>query len=390
MQLLRGLASTLQGILMKMKPPGADRSPNSDALSNIELPQELKVAKFAAGMLYKSLGNLCPNPDHASHDVLFRLDTEESVFPMERKGEFRLKVAFESSSDCPTWFDINSVVQLREAALSGDNDDMDLDVAVVSASVDGSIPFDFPEPRQQLVLPRPSVSSSRSNMQRFTGEHTARFCLYNHRQQVRSSSLVAAELRDSEACTHIFYYPGTDESQTPGEKTNILSLHDSLRGCKRLEPRQKIRLARIISESLLKFDPSDWLRCDLDTKNILVYTVKGRLEPHLRIRLQNSTDHLTSGFGKKASQVLEQLSKIMCEIAIGPRKIARQATDLDRLYEEVEGGLNRGYASVVKHCREMANEWQRGVVTEKTLMDDFYGKVVSSLRELEERINGTS
>lgn len=385
MQMLVGLTGALQGVLMKLKPPGADRSPHPDVLSNIELPQELKVAKFAAGMLYKSLGNLCPNPDHASHDVLFRLDTKESVFP-EGKGEFRLKVAFEGSSDCPTWFDINSVVQLREAALDGDNDDMDLDVAVVSASVDGNIPFDVPDHRQHEVLPRPSMSSSRSHLQRLAGEHTARFCLYNHRQQVHTSSLVAAELRDSEACTHIFYYPETKELQTTHEETNIVSLNDSLHARKRLEPRQKVRLARMISESLLKFDPSDWLRCDLDSKNILVYPVKGKLEPHLRIRLQSPSDHLTSGFGKKASEVLEQLSHIMCEIALSPRKTTKQAKHPDRLYEEVEGALNRRYASVVEHCREMAEEWQRRSIDEKVLMDNFYDKVVRSLRELEKRI----
>ncbi|KAL1870890.1 hypothetical protein Daus18300_004979 [Diaporthe australafricana] len=341
----------------------------------MELPQELKVAKFAAGMLYKSLGNLCPNPDHASHDVLFRLDTTEAVFPTERKGEFRLRVAFEGSSDCPTWFDINSVVQLREAALDGDNDDMDLDVAVVSASVDGNIPSDFPDPRQQEVRPRPSISSSRSHMQRSAGDHTARFCLYNHRQQVRSSSLVAAELRDSDACTHIFYYPETEESQNPGEETHILSLHDILRARKRLEPRQKVRLARIISESLLKFNPSDWLRCNLDTINILVYSVKENLEPHLRIRLQSTTDCVTSVFGKTASQVLKQLSEIMCEIAIGPRKMSKLAADPDRLYEEVEGELNKGYATIVESCRQMADECWRGTANEKALLDDFYGKV---------------
>lgn len=80
----------------------------------------------------------------------------------------------------------------------------------------------------------------------------------------------------------------------------------------------------------------------------------------------------------------------MCKLAIGPRKVARQATHPDRLDEEVEGGLNRGYASAVKHCREMADEWQQRTVIEKTLMDGFYGKVVSSLRELEERIPGKS
>ncbi|KAI3396770.1 hypothetical protein diail_11670 [Diaporthe ilicicola] len=387
MKLLRKLAKALQGILIGLKPPSVDRSPKPDALSTIELPQELKVARFAAGMLYKSLGNLCPNPDHASHNVLFRLDTTEAVFPVERKGEFRLRVAFEGSSNCPTWFDINSVVQLREAALDEDNDDMDLDVAVVSASADGNGPFDFPDRRQQDVHPRPSISSSRS--QRFAGEHTARFCLYNHRQQVRSASLVAAELRYSDACTHVFYYPATEEARNLDEEHRISSLHESLRGRRRLEPRQKIRLARIISESLLKFDPSDWLRCDLDTNNILVYTVKDNLEPHLRIRLQSTTDCLAPGFGKIASRVLEQLSKIMCEIAIGPKKASKMATELDRLHEVVEEELNKGYASVVKHCRLLAGECWRGIATDKILMDRFYGEVVSSLRELEGRICDT-
>ncbi|KUI55304.1 hypothetical protein VP1G_02714 [Cytospora mali] len=372
----------------RLAPPSGEKGTNKEIGTG--LPEEIELAQVAATMLYNSLGNVCPNPDHHSHNVRFNLGTQESIEMVKdgsKTGTFKLRVAFESSStNSQTWFNVASVVtaQEREQVLQpaynipeAQPDQMDLDTDTEGAASDRSFNFSSP-----LHWERPRPSSSFSDLKSVdTVKHTAYFCLNNYQQHTEE---LAARLQHSEACEHWLRYPKEqDLPQSTSNDDHIPNLCALVQ--QRLSRRDRVRLARIIAESVLKLNATDWLRNDFDGENVLVYNINRSYEPHLRVTINKPVRYEppNSGGENRTSQNLDKLSGILSDIALGTNRRRKDYKD-ERLYRKVKEGLNIGYADVVRDCKEMADMQISATRDNEAIMTQFYTKVVSALRHLEE------
>lgn len=368
----------------KLAPPSGERRSGRELDLAIALPDEVELAQVAAGCLYESLGNVCPNPNHDSHDVCFNLGTQESVTTFDngqKKGKFELKVAFESSKTSQTWFNVASIVTAQEGEqfLEVQPDQMDIGAVVESTLSDKAMDPGSPTPRQYLSRARSSPSFSNLRREHCV-EHTAHFCLYNHRQQTQE---LAARLKHSEACEHWLHYPEAEDlTQVSGDGVQMQKLCALVQ--EKLSRRARVRLARIVAESVLKFNKTEWLRNDLDGENVLVYSINKDYEPYLRVQItkSGSPEPPTPGSENRMSHTFLKLAGILSDIAIGANK--RQANDSnEKLYRKVKKGLNMAYADVVRECENMGHAQNPNTKTHESVMTEFYSKVVKSLRRLE-------
>ncbi|KUI67680.1 hypothetical protein VM1G_03593 [Cytospora mali] len=371
----------------RLAPPSGERATNREIGTG--LPEEFELAQVAATMLYDSLGNVCPNPDHHSHNVRFNLGTQESIEVVKdgpKTGTFELRVAFESSStNSQTWFNVASVVtaQEREQFLQptynipeAQPDQMDLDTDTEGAASDQPFKFSSPSHRE-----RPRLSSSFSGLKSVDSvKHTAYFCLNNYQQHTEE---LAARLHHSEACEHWLRYPKEqDLPQSTSSDDHVPNLCALVQ--QRLSRRDRVRLARIIAESVLKLNATDWLQNDFNGENVLVYNINRRYEPHLRVRIikPGQPESRNSGSENRTSQNLGKLSVILSDIALGANRRRRDYKN-ETLYRKVKEGLNIGYADVVRDCKEMADMQKSATRDNEGIMTEFYTKVVSALRNLE-------
>lgn len=345
MKWLLALVNALQDLVARDLDPtspctGRDDRVQQDA--QLELPEleKLELARLAAARLYRSLGSLCPNPSH-DHDILFKLDTRSS---------------FQNLGDGVRSYDL-SVTQRRVGS------------------------------RSQAEW-RPSFSST--NTAYGVREHTAQFCLANHRQQIKSEKHLAAKLEQPDSWNHAFYYPAEEDLEhVARHSAKIQTLGDVVKGSS-LRPSHRVRLARIIAESTLKFDPSEWLRCDLSGDNVLVYIIGDSLEPHLQIRLYSDSQASSPiRTASERSQVLLRLAATLFNIGVGSRsqKQLEMDGDADKMYEMVRKAMSRKYAEVVRQCQQMAMTRGLEAETPRSFTQNFYSKVVRSLRRLEDNFS---
>lgn len=405
MKWLLALVSSLQDRVahdFNPAPPCPSENNRAQQDAQLELPEleKLELARLAAARLYRSLGSLCPNPSH-DHDILFKLDTRSSFQSLGngvRSGKFELRVAFQEqgSIESPIWFDIDSIVKPCGDIFEDGEDMMDVDRFDTSPGTEGERSHDLSVTqhhrgsRSQAEW-RPSFSST--NTAYGIREHTAQFCLANHRQQMKSAKHLAAKLEQPDAWNHAFYYPAEkDLEHVARHSAKIQTLGDVVKGSN-LRPSHRVRLARIIAESTLKFDPSEWLRCDLSGDNVLVYMIGDNLEPHLQIRLypdsQASSPIRTAN---ERSQVLLKLAATLFNIGVGSRsqKQPQMDGDADNMYEMVNKAMrSRKYAEVVRQCQQMAMTRGLEVETPRSFTQNFYSRVVRSLRRLEESFSVT-
>ena len=369
----------------KLSPPSGKAGLMAEPDPEPALPEEVELAQVAAAMLYDSLGSVCPNPNHESHNVCFKLGTQESIKVVKqgtKSGIFELRVAFESSTTSQTWFDVESRITAEEGDQFLDKplpDLMETDSAIQSAVSDSPIDLASMSRQQHQARSRSShpFSSLRSE---HSVENTAHFCLYNHRQQTKE---LAARLKHSEVCEHYLRYPEAryleEVSKDDMQTQNLCALVRE-----RLSHRDRIRLARIMAESVLKLNTTEWLRDNLDGKNVLVYNINKNYEPYLKVQIirPGPSEPSSPGTDRRMSQTLFKLAGILCDIALGARGRRRNDSEED-LYARVKKQLNMGYADVVRECQNMAKMHSPDITTNEVVMTAFYTKVVKSLRELE-------
>ncbi|ROW17230.1 hypothetical protein VPNG_01412 [Cytospora leucostoma] len=392
MRLLLQLVQGLQEFMVRrLAPPSGERE-RSEPYPVAALPEEVELAQVAAAMLYESLGNVCPNPNHDFHNVRFRLGTQESIQVIRqgtKKGRFGLRVAFENSTTSQTWFDVVSIVTAREEehlldhldqTLDAVPDLMETDTDIESATSDRSYDLLTLSRQPQQSRPRSGLSFSALRSERSV-EHTANFCLYNYQQQTKE---LAARLKHSEVCEHHFNFPQAEDlNQVTSDGVQIQSLCALIRG--RLSHRDRIRLARIIAESVLKFNSTEWLRGDLDGENVIVYQINKKYEPHLRVQITKPGPSKTPipGGDNRMGHIFLNLAGILSDIALGASGRTSQYSD-EKLYGKLKKQLNIGYADVVRECQNIARMQSPDTGGNEAIMAAFYNKVVSSLKALEE------
>ncbi|ROW03757.1 hypothetical protein VMCG_05337 [Cytospora schulzeri] len=203
------------------------------------------------------------------------------------------------------------------------------------------------------------------------------------KRQKNGTDELAARLKYSEACEHWLHYPEEQEiPQVAGDGGQIQKLRALVQ--EKLSRRVRVRLARIIAESVLKFNATDWLRNDLDGENVLVYNINKNYEPHLRVQITKpgSSGPQNPGGDSRLGQTFLKLAGILSDIALGTS--GRQGNDSnERLYRKVKKGLNMAYADVVRDCENMAHINGPNPKSNEAIMTEFYNKVVKSLRKLE-------
>lgn len=357
--MLKHQAEEFQRICQRLRPPSPEPEDQFD-LNHI--PGDLELSRTAAIMLCKALCQACPNKKHV-HRVLFGLSTSE--LPSDCDGgdtgvEFNLAFESELSDEAETWF----VVQSTMKSL----DTMEMEV-------------DEPHsPVQTIPQARLSFSNQLSRPPDLNTQPDTRFCLQYHKQGVNDLTIA---LKHSDHCEHKLFYP--EESRLKlirenGQPMPLRQLLEERHSEHQLEMLQKIRLARLLAEAVLKFYSSDWLSCEWNWDSVLIYELESGIEPHLRFEMKGP-DWLgkipqVGSRSQELKNVLSQLSEFLGCIAIGPHPGSITYEAIQRTF----GSLS--YAEIVRACDEISR-------TENNFEDEgvqkrFYNKVVARLADLEQ------
>lgn len=337
---------------------------HDDALESTPIPEDLKLAKKAAVMLCKALCQACPNKNHV-HSVLFGLSTQElSSDDDTGSAGVEFNLAFESPGEPETWFVVQSTMKAQD-----------------SEGMDMTEDF-FDDPVDPVAHARPSFSSQLRGSSYPTAEPNAHFCLQYHKQ---GTSDLAAALKHSDICEHELFYPDQtrlDSVRDNGQAIPLRQLLEESYSLQQLEPLQKIRIARLLAEAVLKFHSADWLLCEWDWDDVLIYKIDGSLEPHLRFELKSpgaagkSPQAVRPPRSRPMGDVMSQLGTILGNIAVGP-------TPERPTYAAVRDSFGSTiYAEIFKACVDMSRT--KPDLSDVEVREEFYAKVVAKLDLLEE------
>ncbi|KAI3394132.1 hypothetical protein diail_3185 [Diaporthe ilicicola] len=345
------------------------KPPEPEEVSDTPIPKDLELARAAAVMLCKALCQACPNENHQVHNVLFGLLTQE-LDPDEDNGDTSVEfnLAFESPGESETWFVVQSTLRVPN------NQAMDLD--------DTSDADRNAEPAHRPLLARsmPRLSFSdqiKISSRQATEEPNARFCLQYHKQAAND---LAVSLKHSDIYEHRLFYPDQprlDLIHDNGQAITLRQLLQEHNPVQQLEMLQKVQLAKLLAEAVLKFYSADWLSCDWDWDNILIYEINDTIEPHLRFKLKNpeGADSETTDRSRESSRVLSELGKMLGTIAVGPFQG-------NITYDTVQERFSHAYAEIMEACFNMSKE--ESDLGDEEVQERFYAKVVSKLEEMEE------
>lgn len=344
------------------------KPPEPEEVSDTPIPRDLELARAAAVMLCRALCQACPNKNHHVHSILFSLLTQE-LDPDDDNGDTSVEfhLAFESPGESETWFVVQSTLRLPS------NQVMDLD--------DMSDAERSAEPTRRLPLAQSAPRLSFSDQIRISSSHAAeepnaRFCLQYHKQAVND---LAVSLKHSDLYEHRLFYPDQprlDLIHDNGQAITLRELLQERNPVQQLEFLQKIRLAKLLSEAVLKFYSADWLSCDWNWDNILIYEINDTLEPHLRFELKDpETSSETTHRSQESSRVLMELGKILGIIAVGPF----QGTIT---YYTVQERFSQVYAEIIEACYNMSRGESN--LCDEEVQERFYAKIVSKLEEMED------
>lgn len=322
--------------------PDPEESEN-DSDDNHEELDKMAMVRAAAQMLYRSLGivgNGCPNTAHNEHHVCLGLGT----WIVNSSVEFTL--AFENTTEedaARTWFLVKSTC--KEFATSPDWQQW------TSSGPRGGR--------------RSSLSSS--EIEAIKNRSAAQFCFSNHRQCFNKPAI---ELNLMDGWIHRLLYPDNNDVNRFPELTRLgmITLAEMLENRPRYFRRgiQRVRLARILCEAVLKFNAADWLEFDLNENEILIYDAKRSAVPHIRARLVR---HIPVESREGVSQILERLANILSRI------------------EFEDEDLGPTYTEAVEACRQIAEDSSEANATLEEIEGQLYDEVVRALKELEDELN---
>lgn len=330
-----------------------------DTLEIASIPNDLGVTQAMAVMLCKALCQVCPNKKHV-HQVLFGLATEELVCDHDGDTAVQFNLAFECPGESETWFIVQSTLKAHA--------DDAMDVEPVDATV------------HTAPVPRSSFSKDTSYI---PGEPNARFCLQYYKQ---GTDDLAVALKHSDICEHMVFYPDKarlDIIHDNGQAVPLRKLlEEDCHPVEKLEMLQKVHIARMLAEAVLKFHSEDWLSCKWDWDSVLIYEIDGQLEPHLRFELWNTDSTDASPEQAPRSQhmsyVLSQLGLLLGYLAMG-----RNPECASYEYEDILNVTgSHVYAEIFQACHEMS--LNKSKLDDEDMQERFYAKVVSKLDELEE------
>lgn len=349
------------------------KPPELEEVSDTPIPRDIELARAAAVMLCRALCQACPNKKHEVHSILFSLLTQE-VYPDDDNDDTSVQfhLAFESPGESETWFDVQSTLRLPNDQV------MDLDDISDAGRNAG--------PAHRLALAQSAPRLSFSDQIKISSNHAAeepnaRFCLQYHKQAAND---LAVSLKHTDLYEHRLFYPDERRLNLIHDNGQAITLRELLQErnpVHQLGNLQKIQLAKLLSEAVLKFYSADWLSCDWNWDNVLVYEIKDTLEPHLRFELKDpektEESSSTANRSQESSHVLMELGKILRIIAVGPFQG-------DITYETVQERFSQVYAEITEACFNMSRG--ESDLGDEEVQERFYAKVVSKLEEMEEFI----
>lgn len=357
MTMLNTNMEEIQKQCQRLQPPQHD-----DTLEITSIPDDLGLTKAVAVMLCKALCQVCPNKKHV-HQVLFGLETEELGCDNIGDTAVQFNLAFECPGESETWFIVQSTLKAHT------EDEMEIE------AIDATV--------HTAPVPRSSFSNSLKDTSYVTGEPTARFCLQYYKQ---GTDDLAVALKHSDICEHMVFYPDKARLNTIHDDGQAIPLRKLLEeDChpvEKVEMLQKVHIARMLAEAVLKFHSEDWLSCKWDWDNVLIYEIDGRLEPHLRFELWSpeSTGNPSelSSRSQGLSYVLSQLGFLLGYLAIGRNPVSARYE-----YEEVLNVTgSHMYAEIFQTCHDMS--LNKSNIGDEVMQERFYTKVVAKLDELED------
>lgn len=343
-------------LCQRLQPPEIDTT-----IEVTSIPPDLELTKAVAVMLCKALCQVCPNENHA-HQVLFGISTQELSCDDTGDTGVEFNLAFECPGESETWFVVQSTMKGQ------DDEEMEVD------GFDSSV---RPTPNSRL-----SFSHHLKDFSHASAEPNARFCLQYYKQ---GTDDLAVALKHSDFCKHEVFYPDQARLKIIQDSGQAIPLRQLLKEelypMQQLEMLQKVRLAKMLAEAVLKFHSPDWLSCKWDWDNILIYEIDGCLEPHLRFELRSPESAgktlETAPRSQQMSYVLSQLGVLLGYIAVGPNPAT---------YEEVQDRFGSTvYAEIIETCHDMSQN-DNGL-GDQDMQERFYTKVVAKLSELEEFLN---
>lgn len=357
--MLKHQAEEFQRICQSLRPPPPEPE---DQFDFDHIPGDLELSRTAAIMLCKALCQACPNKKHV-HRVLFGLSTSELPSDCDEGDtgvEFNLAFESELSDEAETWFVVQSTMK------SLDGNDMEVD--------------EPHNPFQAIPQARLSFSNQLSRPSDVNTQPDTQFCLQYHKQGVNDLTIA---LKHSDNCEHKLFYPEQARLNLIRENGQAIPLRQLLEerhSEHQLEMLQKIRLARLLAEAVLKFYSSEWLSCDWNWDSVLIYELEGEIEPHLRFEM-NGPDCLGKspqvGFPSQGlGDVLRQLREFLGCIAIGPHPGSITYEAIQRTF----GSLS--YAEIMRACDEMSETGNS--FEDEGVQERFYNKVVARLADLEQ------
>lgn len=357
MTMLNTNMEEIQKQCQRLQPPQHD-----DTLEVTSIPEDLGLTKAVAVMLCKALCQVCPNKKHV-HQILFGLATEELGCDNIGDTAVQFNLAFECPGESETWFIVQSTLKAHT--------DDGMEIEPIDATV------------HTAPVPRSSFSNSLKDTSYVTGEPNARFCLQYYKQ---GTDDLAVALKHSDICEHMVFYPDKARLNTVHDDGQAIPLRKLLEeDChpvEKVEMLQKVHIARMLAEAVLKFHSEDWLSCKWDWDSVLIYEIDGRLEPHLRFELwspeSTNIPSENSSRSQRMSFVLSQLGFLLGYLAIGRNPVSARYE-----YEEVLSITgSQMYAEIFQTCHDMS--LNRSNLGDQDMQEKFYMKVVAKLDELED------
>ncbi|KAI0548873.1 hypothetical protein F4679DRAFT_548973 [Xylaria curta] len=326
--------------------------PDHEAVEKIE---RFKISRDYSLVLCQNLSEICHI--HKAHDMYFNLDSEHDVYQKLEGGtpreiEFRLAV---QRTDMPRY----SPVWLKAKSMI-------------------SIPLGLESPVEDARLSPLQVGESLVKAKQFI--KGARFCLgelhsgMDFRFQVGKFDIQHPDPRVRQECRPV-------------------TLSEWIETRSGTYPR--IRLARLIAEAILKFDPVLWRWTDLDADSLLI--IPPLEYEHIESHIGVSTNHQASRPKRiRAGEIFVRLGVTFLELAYQERlprprssngvpdescpilkKILKMASD-----EKLQDKMGDKYADAVRFCLS----WRtlKTDLCDHQVQMDLYQKVIGVLRHEEE------
>lgn len=390
--------------------------------------ERLCIEGRTSARLYECLCRICPVPRHDEHTAYIRLEPERSDNITERnRPETECDMAIKSTireGKALIWLKVRSSMTeaVRVQPTGGDNNQSKLlptTAALMPSKSNGNNPRKRRASSPESRASKAPKTSSQSVRRRSDPAPSSRDNIPSDGIQVCPEYLAqhdetdhaVMKMVDSSGCDHRVYYLPSDKR--PCDSDNPISLSTLLdpqywagRECQpeyRYGKLDKLRLARLIAEAVLRFDLHDSdPHCPWDRDSVIFYRSSAKKpEPFLEVRIKKADptlepntvgDHRLSLSSRR--MVLLNLGVILIQLGLSEPQTLSWWTHSAGLKEsrefilkmalETTSNMHRSYSDAVRHCATLFDSQEGKDLEEQSFQESYYISIVQPLKELEE------